>query len=185
MAQETCRSEGIVTEERTASRGSRKKLAQVEKKLALSDSQCASLQQDFEGEIFETAESSKDVSFKLTDSNEYDADFELCLMYVLSKTSYSKAWPIVKTVFFALTGKTIMDEPSRAYLQAIMRRADVLTEIQIALAVTDATILTASLDNTRKKGRILGGAQITVGDVSKRTHRVYSLGVDEVADGQQ
>ncbi len=49
--------------------------------------------------------------------------------------------------------------------------------------MTDATILTASHDNTRKKGRVLAGAQITVGDVSNRTHRVYSLGVEEVADG--
>ncbi len=94
-------------------------MVQVEKKLALSDAKCTSLAAD---EIFETAEATQELSFKLTDSNEYDTDFELCLMYVLSKTSYSK---VVKAVFFALTGKTIMDEPSRAYLQEIMRRADV------------------------------------------------------------
>jgi hypothetical protein len=34
--------------------------AQVEKKIARSDSKCASLQQDLEAEIFETAEATKD-----------------------------------------------------------------------------------------------------------------------------
>jgi len=54
-------------------------MAQVEKKLARSDSKCASLQQDLEAEIFETAEATKDVSFKMPDSKEYDPDFDLCL----------------------------------------------------------------------------------------------------------
>ena len=74
-----------------------------------------------------------------------------------------------------------MDQPSRAYLQEIMRRADVLTEIQIALAVTDAKILTASHENTRKMGRVLAGAQITVGKVSlgrKQVSRSTSTRVD-------
>ena len=63
-----------------------------------------------------------------------------------------------------------MDQPSRAYLQEIMRRADVLTEIQIALAVTDAKILTASHDNTRKKGRVLA----VLKSPSARYHSVES-----------
>ena len=56
-----------------------------------------------------------------------------------------------------------------------------VTEIQIALAVTDAKILTVSHDNTRKKGRVLAGAQITVGKVSlgrKQVSRSTSTCVD-------
>ncbi len=52
----------------------------------------ASLQADLEEVIFETAEEQKQVSFKLGDSDSYCPDFELCLMQVLSQTSYNKAF---------------------------------------------------------------------------------------------
>jgi hypothetical protein len=76
----------------------------------------ASLQADLEEIIFETAEEQKQVSFKFGDSDSYCPDFELCLMQVLSQTSYNKAWPLVKCVYLGTTGRTITDEPTQAYL---------------------------------------------------------------------
>jgi hypothetical protein len=66
-----------------------------------------------------------------------------------------------------------------------MRRAGVLTELQIALALTDPAVdnLTAGHDGTTKRGVKLSGADIAVGSVSAGDQKVFSLGIEEVADG--
>ncbi len=61
--QEAGRSEGIVAEERTATEEAEKINGSSREEISRSDPKCASLQQDLEAEIFETAEATKDVSF--------------------------------------------------------------------------------------------------------------------------
>ena len=114
----------------------------------------AALQADLENVVLEQKEECCNVSFKLVDSNEYDPDFELCLMQVLFMTSYSKAWPLVCCVYRSLTGKTITDKPSRSYLQDLMRRADVLTELQICFAFlrSDITDFLRPMTGQLRKG---------------------------------
>ena len=37
-------------------------------------------------------------SFKVGSRDEYDCDFEICMMEVLHQTSYLVAWPLIKCV---------------------------------------------------------------------------------------
>jgi len=138
------------------------------------------LKADLEDHILDPDDVGESVSFKLPGSKEYDPDFELTFMEVLHLTSFRTAWPIMKAVYRGVTGgKTLADEPSRSFLQELIRRADVLADLQIALALTDPEVksVTVPHDGSTKKGIHLSGDQVLI------FGRMFSLGVEAVEDG--
>ena len=119
------------------------------------------------------------ISFKVGTRNEYDCDFEICMMECLHLTSYSVAWPLMKCVYQNLTGKLLSDTPSQPWQADTIRRASVLADMQIALALLDylAADIAVLHDGTTKRGIHLQGSQIMLNGA------VFSLGVEAVADG--
>lgn len=120
-----------------------------------------------------------EVSFR-DENGEYDCDFEILMMEALHLASYETAWPFIKVSYETLSGKTIIDEPVCSYQQDCIRRAGVLADLQMAIAFVEAAQLSGLHDNTTKKGKHLGGAQIRTEGVDGE---VYSLGVEHLVDG--
>ena len=98
-------------------------------------------------------EETREVSFK-DENGEYDCDFEILMMEALNLASYSTAWPLVKASYEALTNRIITGEPSTSYLQDVFRRADVLSDLQIAFALLEdpRDFICVLHDMTKKKG---------------------------------
>ena len=71
-----------------------------------------------------------EVSFR-ADTGEYDPSFFLCLMFAITFTSYEVAIKIIRFVCETLTGKKIVDNPTRNFQQDCFRRLGVLTEMQV------------------------------------------------------
>ena len=71
-----------------------------------------------------------EVSFR-ADTGEYDPSFVLCVMFALTFTSYEVAIKIIKFVYETLTGKKIVDNPTRMFQQDCFRRLGVLEEMQV------------------------------------------------------
>ena len=71
-----------------------------------------------------------EVSFR-ADTGEYDPSFVLCVMFALTFTSYEVAIKIIKFVYETLTGKKIVDNPTRKFQQDCFRRLGVLEEMQV------------------------------------------------------
>ena len=101
------------------------------------------------------------------------------MMEALHLASYEIAWPLIQVTYETLAGKTISDKPCRSYQQDCVRRADVLADLQAAIAFVESKVLSGIHDET-KQGKHLGGVQVRVDGVDGR---VYSLGVEHLMDG--
>jgi len=106
--------------------------ASYEAKLAKAKSQYEAAQADITNLILDVreGEESNEVTFRTT-TGEYDPAFVLCVMFAICFTSYQNAITIIKFVFEALTGKKIIDNPTRKFQQDCFRRLGVLEEMQV------------------------------------------------------
>ena len=159
--------------------GARDQLSATEMQLTAMTTTCGRLNDEIAALILDLdAENADDeddsaVSFKVGSRNEYDCDFEICMMEVLHLTSYAVAWPLMKCVYQNLTGKFLCDSPSLTWQADTIRRASVLADMQIALALLDhlASDITVLHDGTTKKGVYLQGSQLMLQIQHFATHR--------------
>ena len=127
--------------------------------------------------VSSSTQESKTVDMKDA-AGRYVVEIELCLMRVLALgISLRQTWPVTKAVYESLTGDKILQNPSIAHLQDLVRRADVICDWHLAeemmeYASQGGKNATAMHDNTTKKGRTLCGAQIQLG---QKTHmKIYA-----------
>jgi len=126
------------------------------------------------------AESCEPAETTFRDENgRYDPDIELLMMEMVMSTSYSKAWPLTKLVYESTTGNTCQDSPSLSWLQNLVKRANILCDMQIALVLLQhkGSGVTVLHDGTQYHGQIIQGSQFVINDT------IISLGVQEVEDG--
>ena len=106
--------------------------ASYEAQLAMANADLDATQADLHTRIstVHVDDGPNEVSFR-ADTGEYDPSFFLCLMFAITFTSYEVAIKIIKFVYETLTGKKIVDNPTRNFQQDCFRRLGVLTEMQV------------------------------------------------------
>ena len=87
------------------------------------------------------------------------------------------AWPLIQATYETEAGQTISDKPCRSYQQDCVRRADVLADLQAAIAFVESKVLSGIHDATTKQGKHLGCVQV-------RVQQWYHIGPLGKCDGE-